>query len=74
MKSKRFIIGLARIADKLTTSGLVYNVLDENSASPGSLDKNKGVRDFIIWIPFALQAFAFAAGEITLDQLFWFIP
>jgi len=48
-KVKNIVRGSLRVADKIITSGIIYNIKDENGAEKGKLDKPKGVRDFAAW-------------------------
>jgi hypothetical protein len=41
--------GVLRLTDKLATGGIVYNIKDDNGSPSGKVDKNKAVRDFIIY-------------------------
>lgn len=47
----KIVLGAARVADKLGTSGLVFNMIDKNNAPKGELDAQKSFRDFLVWIP-----------------------
>ena len=42
-KVKNIVRGSLRVADKIITSGIIYNIKDENGAEKGKLDKPKGV-------------------------------